>query len=114
MRAAMRLAGVMLFLGACSSNPPAEPLYPRSARSVFYCAVSMIETDGYILDSEHHRPGDPGFRSAIFRRGEVASLYLAVSATTRGQLRLLIRTRPVRDTSTEESWRHRIIANCTQ
>jgi hypothetical protein len=114
MRAATRLAGVMLLLWACSTNPPAEPLYPTSARSVFYCALSMIEADGYILDSEHHRLGDPDVRSAILRRGITASLYLSVWENSYGELTLRIRARPLRDTSTEESWRHRIIANCTQ
>ena len=114
MRPLAGLAGVILLLWTCASNPPAEPLRPTSAGSVFYCALSMIEADGYSLESEQHQPGDPDVRSAIFRRGVAGSLYLALWVTARGELTLRIRTRPLRDPATEESWRLRIIESCTQ
>jgi hypothetical protein len=114
MHPSAKLVGLSVLLWACASNPPAEPLRPRSARSVFYCALSMIEADGYSLESEQHQPGDPDVRSAIFRRGVAGSLYLAVWVTTRGELTLRIRTRPLRDPATEEAWRLRIIESCTQ
>jgi hypothetical protein len=113
MHPSARLVGLSVLLWACASNPPAEPLRPRSARSVFYCAVGLFEQDGYVLESEEHDPDETGIRTGRLRRGNDVG-FLSVVHTASGEINVRVRIGQYGSPSAEAVWLRRITQTCMQ
>jgi hypothetical protein len=115
MRAITIILGTPLVFGACGSSPPLAGTQPMSVSHVLYCAVSMMESEGYTVEGESQpRADEPDRGSAVLHSPSGGTrVRVRVFRTDAGQIELRVQLSGRGESRvSEETLRDRIIDRC--